>query len=242
MRILTLNLRHGGGVRMPGLQGWLLRQRAQVLVLTEFRNNAAGLELLAALCRGGLTHQRVSTGRPGINALAVAATQPFEAVPGALARLDPLRLLPLRFAAFELVALHLPNLEAKLPHWSALLRLAHREPAPARLLMGDFNTGSDMLDAARGPFAFHGAEHWAGLEALGWVEAWRHLHPRGRQYSWYSQRGRGFRIDHAWISTALQPSLRGARYLHQPRLQRLTDHSALLVELAEVGTPPALQD
>ncbi len=228
MRLLTLNLRHGGGRHLPALTAALLAQQADVLVLTEYRNNAVGETLRSALAAAGYTHQAVSDPRPALNTVFIAARRPFTPVRRAGLACDPVRLLNARFAGFELTGVHLPNMEAKRPHWEALLRLPHRQAR--RILAGDFNTGRNPEDSEGYTYRF--ADQMAALEARGWCDAWRRLHPAGREFSWYSHRGRGFRLDHVFLSPRLRPRLRGAAYLHEVRERRLSDHSALQVELA----------
>jgi len=40
MKIVTLNIRHGGGTRVPVILEYLDSQNGDVIVLTEFRENA----------------------------------------------------------------------------------------------------------------------------------------------------------------------------------------------------------
>ena len=47
MRLLTWNLQHGGGSRIGGIAEALLPYEADVLVLSEFRNNKSGADLRA---------------------------------------------------------------------------------------------------------------------------------------------------------------------------------------------------
>ena len=42
MKILTLNLRHGGGNRIDALADYLLGQNADVVIATEYRSGKAG--------------------------------------------------------------------------------------------------------------------------------------------------------------------------------------------------------
>ena len=66
---------------------------------------------------------------------------------------------------------------------------------------------------------------------LGFCDLWRHRYPDGREFSWYSHRGNGFRIDHAFLSPALARRAGTVRYSHDERLAGLSDHSALILEL-----------
>ena len=116
------------------------------------------------------------------------------------------------------------------------------------IAIGDFNAGDDMLDIERNRQvekkkrpAFTANGHYGVFSAV-WPDAWRALHPDAAEFSW-SSKGRltgkecGWRIDHASVSPALRPAVTAADYLHEPRTQGLTDHSALVVQL-DLGILP----
>ncbi|HKJ00090.1 MAG TPA: endonuclease/exonuclease/phosphatase family protein [bacterium] len=235
MRLLTLNLRHGGGRRMPALLTYLLRHEADVLVLTEHRHNPASSLLREGLREAGYAHQLASHDVPRVNHLLVAARLPLTPAPQRLLRVDRVRLLPVRVGGLLLVGVHLPNLKAKLPHWNALLKLAGRLDGERAVFMGDFNSGHHVQDVERPPFPFSASyeAYMGALEARGWADAWRRLHPEAREYSWYSHRQRGFRLDHAFLSPACLQTLRAAAFDHSVRESGASDHSALWVELDE---------
>lgn len=230
MRLLTLNLRHGGGTRMDALCADVLGHAADVLVLTEVRHNAVLAKLRAALSAAGYAGQVLGLAPPRVNTVLVAARGPLRARPW---RGDPARVLDVSVDGLRLAAVHLPNQAAKRPHWAELLRRGRiwaRRPA---CFVGDFNTG---LPAADGPdYPFTCEEEMRALLGMGWQDAWRHLHPEAREYTWYSHRGNGFRLDHAFLSPALAPHLRGAHFDHGPRERGHTDHSALVVDLEPQG-------
>jgi exodeoxyribonuclease-3 len=66
----------------------------------------------------------------------------------------------------------------------------------------------------------------------GMTDAFRHLHPHEREYSWVGRTGDGYRYDHAFCSRTLASQITACDYLHQPRLEKLSDHSALSVRLS----------
>jgi exonuclease III len=68
-------------------------------------------------------------------------------------------------------------------------------------------------------------------EAIGFCDLWRRRNPEGREFSWYSTRGNGFRIDHAFLSPALAGRAGAVRYSHEEREARLSDHSVLILDL-----------
>lgn len=217
---------------MPELADRLAAYGADLLLLTEFRENAAADILRNVLASHGLIHQAATPRQPRLNGLFAASRYPFRIVKRRTLGFDPVRLLALELDAFSLVGVHLPNLKAKLPHWEALLKLARARSRKPLMFLGDFNTGRVPDDAQGGSFPFSGAPSMEALDRLGWVDAWRHDHPQGQEYTWYSHRGRGFRLDHLFLSPRCAPFLRSARFDHTLRSAGLTDHSALLVELA----------
>ena len=60
MRLITWNIRQGGGRRVSRLADELLKQKPDVAVLTEFRDNDAGTALLAMLKKAGLIPVRMA--------------------------------------------------------------------------------------------------------------------------------------------------------------------------------------
>ncbi len=216
---------------MPALVAALLRHSPDVLVLTEHRHNAASTLLREGLSGAGLCHQIASHDGSRVNHLLVASRRPLVAAPQLCLDFDRQRLLCVRVDGLHLVAAHLPNLRAKLPHWEALLQLAATGRRVPTVYMGDFNTGHNVRDVEGGPFPFTASEQMERLLTRGWVDAWRHMHPRTREFTWFSHRRRGFRLDHAFLSPACAPRLRAAWFDHTVRETGATDHSALIVDL-----------
>ena len=66
---------------------------------------------------------------------------------------------------------------------------------------------------------------------LGFVDTWRDTHPEGRDYTWYSSAGNGFRLDYIWASPQLAQSVQRVWHDHEARLTHSSDHSAVIAEL-----------
>ena len=98
------------------------------------------------------------------------------------------------------------------------------------LLLGDFNTGRHFLDERAK--TFYCAEYFDRLENLGWVDAWRSRNEGTKEFSWFSNAGNGFRIDHAFVSSDLNKRIQSVTYDHSVREAGLSDHSALVVDVA----------
>jgi len=100
------------------------------------------------------------------------------------------------------------------------------------ILMGDLN----ILEPDHQPhypfFApFEYGFYQCLLEEFEMVDAFRHVNPMLVEHSWVGRTGDGYRYDHIFCSRSLIEALRACAYIAEPRLSRLSDHSALTVSL-----------
>lgn len=240
-RIYCLNIRHGGGTKARRTE--ILRHveaaSADVVVLTEFRLNDAGREILARLAALGyaVTHPEIE---PRRNTVLVASRAPIISAGPLLGRSESgKRLWVADLGWIRLCAVYMALGKEKQVFWDEIMR-ATFEAAQIDLYIGDFNTGSNTLDRAEGTTPFALPEYVDHVQAAGYADAWRGLHGERRAYSWISNRGGGFRLDHAFLRPGrLQAT--GCDYDHRPREERSTYHSALWLSLRETtgtGTKP----
>lgn len=115
--------------------------------------------------------------------------------------------------------------------WRAIHEAAASRSEDAYLIMGDFNTGDIPLDKSHPSRPFRFTSEYRALTKIGFTEAWRHLNPSVQEFSWFRSDGRGFRIDHAFISPVLRTRLKACRYSHHERETRISDHSVLILDL-----------
>ncbi len=239
MRLVSWNIRHGGGRRLSAIYDALIGHAADVIILTEYRP-APGAALLARLAAAGWPHAVTSDPAPRRNGVAVLSRESF------LVRSSP-RLVPLeRWVEVELAAYGLALAAVYVPvrgrdatrkdaYWREVLEAAAMRRHASFLFVGDWNTGAPIGDAEPEGRGFSCCEHFAAMPAHGFVEAWRLLHPRQRAFSWYSRRGgrdlNGFRIDHAFLSEQLRERLVSCEYSDIERCAGVSDHAALLLEL-----------
>ncbi len=245
---MAWNIRAGGGTRVAGIARQLGAWAPDVVALAEFRATAPSARLAALLAAGGLRHQLTTAdpGRPSTNALLVASRWPLCRMRLRGQPRDPARWLVAAVAAplpLVLGAMHVPNRASgrKYPFLDALLACARGFRSGPALLVGDTNSGRRLLDEEVPAFNAR-EEGWIdGLACCGWADAFRHLRADARAYTWYSPNGRnGFRIDQAFVNAALLPRLKDAAYVwgragRRGRLDVLSDHAALLVDLRETA-------
>jgi exonuclease III len=203
---------------------------ADVLVLTEYRDGPAAPALRATLEALGYRWMTRHLPPRGRNGVLIAARRRFQEVgPITLAVAEPWRLLDVAIGSLWLTGVYMPNLRVKVPYWQALIgTLATRNEIPA-LALGDFNTCRPFLDEAGATDAT--ARFMDEVQAIGFRDLWRDRNPEGREFSWYSTRGNGFRIDHAFVSPHVAGRARDIRYAHEAREAGVSDHSMLLLDL-----------
>lgn len=99
------------------------------------------------------------------------------------------------------------------------------------IIIGDFN----ILDRAHIPHysTFFDWEYdfYDSIIEKGFLDAFRYCHPKSMEYSWVGRTNNGYRYDYCFISTDLKNRLRKCDFIHETRMNRLTDHSAIRVEL-----------
>ena len=245
MRIVHWNIQHGGGPnRTPEIALTLLELDADVAILTEFRRTTGG-QIAGVLHDHGLCHQLSTNPPPRTNGILIASRTPLRPVE----RPDDPDIARRSLGAIEtasatrISAVHLPDaargdhraLARKAAHWHALLAAAERHAGERHLVIGDLNTGRHRLDEAGSTFTCTAL--MGRLSALGYADAYRRTTPNGRDLSWKSHAGAGFRLDGAFVSAALAPAVKTVEYTQKPRKNRVSDHAPMCVELAP--DPPA---
>lgn len=252
MRIVSWNIRAGGGQRATMIAEQLAVWRPDIVMLCEFRATPPSRYLAEDLSERGLTYQAtaVDASRPGRNGLLVASRWPVRVLRARGVPDEPCRWLLAKIDApttFTLGAMHIPNEGSdgrKVAYWSAIERLVRGWRRGPGLLIGDTNSGRPIIDEESPVFGPRYDAWFDSLQRRGWMDAFRHLHGDERVYTWYSPNGgNGFRLDQAFINRRLLPRLQHACYewgTHAatalpPNRTRLSDHAALLLDLDDGG-------
>jgi exodeoxyribonuclease-3 len=243
MRIATQNLNWGGEPTAPGCDGeprlkrlvpWLASIDADVLVLTEFKSGALGDELRALLNDAGYSHFlshpqerfKLGTAIASRNALKSADLP----IPAAT---ESWRSIGVSVDGIDVFGFYFPLGEAKQLYWDWLLANAEKLRDRKVVLLGDFNTGKFLVDEAGETFDCQ--DKHEALEEIGFIDTWRAANPAGRDYTWYSSHGNGFRLDYIWTSPSLAPTIQHVWHEHESRLARYSDHCAVIADLSVPG-------
>lgn len=226
VKLLTLNLRHGGGTRIKEIIKFLAVSSAEVIVLTEFRNNLQGKLILDWLDEAGWQWTTPKNLDPRQNTVLIAAH-----------RLNEYE-LPLPPNSWSLIAAELDHVlvvGTYMPGKSEKESLFEWmfdffDGRQRTLLIGDLNTGLNDLDL-EGKSKFWCENEFRILSTDLMHDAFRLVHGQTQEYSWVSNRGNGFRIDHLLVSEDLETSVSEVMYIHETR-DRISDHSCLFAELS----------
>jgi exodeoxyribonuclease-3 len=240
LKLLTWNINRGGGERINKIAESLIYHQADIIVLTEFRNNSKGDKLRKSLADCGWLYSASSNLAPGINGVLVAAKIPFE-----LQASDQVcvalreRWLELEFDNFGLLGVYLePNIPQKKSYqkrdefrlfWNLMLNIAKDRVNSPYIFIGDFNTGKHYIDEKGA--TFYGSGYINEMETIGYTDVWRYLNQKKREYTWYSYKGNGFRLEHIFFSLKIKEKLLDTYHSHVERENGISDHSILIATL-----------
>lgn len=252
MRIITLNCNGIRSAASKGLFRWLPHQRADVLCLQETKAQEHQLDHGDFRPKGWHCHYFDAEKRGYAGVALFSRRAPDDVVRGfGVEEFDREgRYLEARFGRLTVISVYFPSgsagphrqaskfrfLDAFLP-WLAALQRRDRD----YILCGDFNIAHKPIDLENWRSNQKNSgflpEERAWLDRLfgelGWVDAFREVDPRPRQYTWWSNRGRaweknvGWRIDYQVVSPGLAGKARAARIYKD---KRFSDHAPLVMD------------
>ena len=247
MRILSWNIRAGGGARVGAIQVQLERWSPDIVGLCEFRATPPSLRLAASLKDLGFEYQvtTASAASPSRNALLLASRLPLRSHSLRRAPAEPGRWLMATASGdhpFVVGLMHLPNMVTgrKLAFMKSISLLTASWRRGPAVFLGDTNCGWLGLDEETSVFGPSTAAWLDGLHSSGWQDAFRHFYVEERAYTWYSPNGgNGFRLDQAFVNRSLLPRLQSAAYEWATfagggvRRDEVSDHAALILDFAD---------
>jgi len=236
MKIMTFNIRHGGGTRVHAIIKSVTLHNPDVLILTEYRENKNADAFRKCLANSGYLYLVSGTCNPIVNSVLIASRIPF--VPCLFDDFkEPEKtrsLVGARFDGINIIGGYFPGQDRKYPVFEYLLNDGMEFLSDTGLIIGDFNTGKHYLDEKGA--SFYGTEYFDQLEEVGLIDSWRTRNPDKREYSWYSNHGNGFRLDHVFSTSACDSKISQIYYSHSEREEKVSDHSAMIVDLPFEGS------
>jgi exodeoxyribonuclease III len=229
IKVLSWNIRQGGGSRVQPILNSIKSIGAAIVVLSEYRNNATGIKLRNAALALGYRFQMVSAALSDENSVIILSQ--FPANFSLLSKShDPIyyhNVIKAEYDAFSVYGMYLPH-KKKHTLFDFLLDELKHQTKPM-IYCGDMNTGINGIDQEGDSFWYE--KEMKTLFSHKMVDAFREKNGLVNEYSWYSHQGNGYRYDHTLVHRDLQPIITECQYLHEYRIDGLSDHSPMLLTL-----------
>lgn len=230
MRIITWNIRHGGGTRVDSIIRRLINKDADLVVITEYRNNENGVKIRQALLEAGYLFQYCPITDKDKNTLLIVSRINLS---GSLFKKELQeefhRVVRIESDNFALYGMYFPQKQEKKKVFEFMLSQIGKNPDRPIIFIGDFNTGKQYIDEEKN--TFYCSEYMDMIVQQGLVDAWRYINDDKREYSWYSNAGNGFRIDHIFVSNGIKDKVQNCYYSHAEREDKVSDHSMMVMEI-----------
>ncbi len=257
MRFLAWNIQSGGGQRIPLILQNLENAAPDFIALTEVTyTNLAKLQ--RSLFDLGFQHIETTCTTGRANSVLIASKFPLDLQRGGIKH-DSERWLSVSIKGLDVnvLCVHVPDAttsrfdengygisgkKRKELFWDEVIGYAKQHRDTKTILLGDFNTGLKE-DAQGAPFVL--SDYLRVLRLEKYTDTWRHLNPKKREYTWYSQRTNktlgtredynGFRLDYVFVSPPLRNHIASVEHIHSVRSEKLSDHSAICADIEVNG-------
>lgn len=222
------------------------QKNVDVLVLTEYRQLMRDDRLSAALAEAGWMYQHTPVKVPKVRGVLIASKHPLQLPPldtnfhfgSLITELSPyIARVLLPDHNITLIGIYMPYADgpAKETLWASLNSYARANPSGRYIITGDVNSCVEGETEGLSLYTPRPLKEIRALTIDAWGEmARRKGFPDRERYTWYSNTKygqSGIRLDYAFLSPSLHEHLSAARHDHAVRLQGLSDHSALYVDL-----------
>ena len=227
MKIISWNIRQGGGKRIEAIIINIVKYNSDIIILTEYRNNENGLRIRQALLQKGYLFQYCPIVEKNINTVFIATKNDFSTslFYNELQK-QYFRVVKIYNSKLTIYGLYFPQREEKKKIFDFMINETRKNKA---VFIGDFNTGKHYIDEYKKTFVY--SDYFDTLEKEGLVDVWRSVNLDKREYSWYSNSNNGFRIDHAFINKDLKENIKNCYYSHEERTEKISDHSLMVLDI-----------
>ena len=256
MRITSFNANGLRSAARKGFFDWFGQHGADLLCVQETKaqeHQLAGPEFLP---EGYKAWFRDATTKKGYSGVAIYSRREPDDVRTALGREsfdEEGRYLEARFGNLSVVSFYIPSgssgevrqgVKFEVMEWLQPILEQWLSSGRDYVLCGDWNIVRSELDIRnwksnqKNSGCLPAERDWLnGLcrDGGGWVDAYRALHPEGRDYTWWSNRGAarannvGWRIDYQLVTPSLRDRLRACSIAAEPRF---SDHAPFTVDYA----------
>jgi len=230
MKIIEWNIRQGGGTRIDQIINNILNHDSDYYVLTEYRNNENGRKLIESMVENGYVHHFALQADKNKNTVMIGSKHQFSTTVFYEELQDEFfRVIRIENEELILYGTYFPQKNEKKKIFEFLLKEMAIKANKPTIFIGDFNTGKPFVDEMKN--TFYCSLYMDTFEQRGYVDAWRFIHHDEREYTWYSNKGNGFRVDHVFINSNCKNNIVECNYSHTERINKLSDHSMMEIEI-----------
>ncbi|WP_106497932.1 endonuclease/exonuclease/phosphatase family protein [Lentibacillus sp. Marseille-P4043] len=236
LKIVTWNIRQGGRKAIQQIVNSLISHQADLIVLTEYKNNDAGAFLVSELRKEGWTYIQSSYPPKKENGILILSAYPLKDYSPPFSKQQGSHRwneVYIPSHNIYLLGVHVPNVNEtydKAFFWQQIVQYAHHRTNDKAIIVGDFNTAR-RDEKENAPLKY--SNFIMKLLESGWTDAWKKSHAGVLDYTWYSTKNNGFRLDYIFLSPKLSGSLLTCYLSHRERIENFSDHSLLAAELIE---------
>jgi exodeoxyribonuclease-3 len=254
MRIISFNANGLRSAATKGFFDWFAAQDADVLCLQETKAQEHQLADAAFRPDGYRAFFKDASTKKGYSGVAIySRREPDEVLTemGWSAFDDEGRYIEARFGNLSVVSFYIPSgssgelrqgFKFEVMQWLEPILQQWLQSGRDYVLCGDWNIVRSRLDIRnwtsnqKNSGCLPQERDWLNgvcREGAGWVDAYRHLHAEGQDYTWWSNRGAarannvGWRIDYQFVTPSLQDRLRACAIFPSPRY---SDHAPFAVD------------
>lgn len=227
MKIINLNIRSGGSKRRnPLILDYLLKNKPDLIILTEFIYNESGKQIIAELESHG--YQTKPSNIDGAYGSFVASR--IEMI---VEKVED-RWCEVYLPEFDLYVLgaYFPAQVGKEKNdfWKKILECSEKNSNKNILIAGDFNSCTADDSENRTEYNPHDLKK---LESLNYTDLWKIISAdNAHKYTWFYHDNTGFRIDYAFVSCELYSKIKEVSVIHDSNVResKISDHLGMIVE------------
>lgn len=233
MKILSWNIQSGGSSRLHLIIERILKLAPDIFIATEFRANKSGASLNNALIGLYPYHANVESESPNINSVAIFSKEKFTRITCRCAKEDRHRFISINLNSIKIIGVYFAQGMAKQSQFNYLIKDAQRNGTKNKIIIGDLNTGDSEMDSGNKNIGFYCEDDFKKLATQFYSDAYRYKNGQKRDYSWWSNNGYGYRIDHCLCDTSLLKKMTKCYYISKWKADGASDHAPLIIELKE---------
>jgi len=245
LKVLTWNIVNPSIDRAYNQFSWLTNLKANIIILTEAKQSKGCTYLRNALEGAGY---KVYSQAPQDNDYCVMIAEkglssskwPIEL--SSLSHRLELIVLKTSFGELKVIGMYVPsrwpkekrNINKRLfqNQVISLLKSLYKDESTKNLTIGGDLNVIDPTHVPKYPiFGDWEFEFYNAFLRVGLIDVYKLLNPTTQDYRWFGKLNDGYRFDHLFISKCFDISTMECYYLHEPRVSKLSDHSAMLLIL-----------